>query len=98
MKTYWLKFKDGSESCCQGESAFDAVQIAEKISGKKVAVPDNLKYRPEESDAVAALPYPASPCVWQFDHPVSGKTPLFCSTPKQCKGRWSCPKSYSCTE
>ena len=37
MQTYWLKFDDGSESPCQGQSAYDAVLIAEHISGKSVA-------------------------------------------------------------
>lgn len=44
------------------------------------------------------LPYPASPCIWSFEHPVYGKTPNFCHDPKKCCGRTSCPQRHSCTE
>lgn len=93
MQGFWLKFTDGSSGYCQGQNAFDAVQIAEKLTGKTAVVGDN-KYQPK----VDTLPYPASPVIWQLDHPVYGKTPTFCSTPSQCKGRGSCPKSYACSE
>lgn len=93
MKGYWLKFSDGSRGYCQGESAYDAVKIAEKLTGKKVeAGPD--EWKPQ----LQTLPYPANPIIWQFDHPVNGKCPAFCHKPNQCAGRTACPQSYSCTE
>lgn len=40
---------------------------------------------------VETLPYAAKPYLHQIN------APDFCSTPRQCKGHTSCPKSYSCT-
>lgn len=93
MNGYWITFTDGSQGYCEGQNPYDAVQIAEKISGKTAEVGSN-KYDPK----IPALPYPATPIIWQFDHPAHGKCPPFCSTPKQCAGRTSCPKSYACSE
>jgi hypothetical protein len=92
VKSFWLTFTDGSKGCCQGESDYDAKRIAEKLTGKTVA---GGQYK---DIAAVTLPYPAEPVIWQFDHPVVGKTPAFCNTPEQCKGRGCCPKSYACTE
>lgn len=93
MQGYWIKFTDGSGGYCEGEGAYDCVQIAEKVTGKTVVVGDN-KYQPK----LDTLPYPAKPVIWQFDHPVNGKCPPFCHSPTQCKGGTSCPQNYSCTE
>lgn len=93
MQGFWLTFTDGSKGYCEGRSAFDAVQIAEKLTGKAVVVGDN-KWKPE----LKSLPYPATPIIWQLDHPVSGKCPAFCFRPDQCCGSTSCPQSRSCTE
>ena len=93
MNSYWIKFTDGTETCCQGETAYDARQIAEKLTGKTVEGP-----KWDAGPNVQTLPYPASPVVWKFEHPIHGKTPNFCYAPKQCKGRTSCPQNYSCTE
>jgi hypothetical protein len=93
MQGYWLKFTDGSNGYCQGESPYDAVSIAEKLTGKTVIVGDD-KWRPK----VDSLPYPANPIIWQLDHPVAGKTPAFCYRANQCKGRKACPQNPSCTE
>ena len=92
MTNYWLTFTDGSQGCCQGESEYGAKIIAEKLTGKKVAGGEFKEI------AAKILPYPAKPIIWQLDHPVYGKTPDFCHSPKQCAGRGSCPQSYSCTE
>lgn len=94
MNSFWIKFTDGSEACCEGGSAFDAKQIAEKVTGKTVESPSKWTAGPN----VLCLPYPAHPAVWQLDHPVHGKTPMFCHAPQQCKGRTSCPQRHSCTE
>lgn len=92
MKTFWITFTDGSQGCCQGSSEFDAKQIAEKLTGKKVG-------GGEYTDIAAkTLPYPATPIIWQFDHPVHGKCPAFCHDPKKCCGKTSCPKNYACSE
>lgn len=92
MKGFWLTFTDGTKGYCQGQSPYDAVQIAEKLTGKTVAV-DN-KWNP----TLPSLPYPATPVIWQLDHPVHGKTPSFCFRPEQCAGCTSCPQNRSCTE
>lgn len=92
MKGYWLTFMDGTHGYCEGNSEFDAKQIAEKLTGKKVA---GGEYR---DIAAKPLPYPANPIIWQLDHPVSGKCPAFCHSPNQCAGRGSCPQSYACSE
>jgi hypothetical protein len=92
MTAYWLTFTDGSKACCEGQSEYDAKLIAEKITGKTVA---GGKY---DNIAAVKLPYPASPAIWQFEHPIYGRTPTFCHSPEKCKGRGSCPQSYSCTE
>lgn len=93
MQGYWIDFTDGTSGYCEGQTAFDAVQIAEKITGKLAVVGEN-KYKPQ----LKTLPYPATPIIWQFDHPVSGKCPPFCSSPKQCAGRTACPNNYACSE
>ena len=93
MNGYWLKFTDGTKGYCQGQSPYDAVQIAEKLTGKQVECGGN-KYNPE----LKTLPYPAEPVIWQLDHPVRGKTPTFCYSPENCCGNTSCPGRRSCTE
>lgn len=94
MSAFWIKFTDGSEACCEGRSAFDAQSIAEHLTSKTVAdKPNNGTV-----GNVKSLPYPASPIIWQLDHPVRGKHPLFCHDPKNCAGRSSCPKNYACSE
>jgi hypothetical protein len=92
MKSFWLTFTDGSKACCEGETAYDAKQIAEKITGKTVA---GGKYN---DIAAVGLPYPATPRIWGFNHPCHGETPTFCHAPEQCKGKTACPQNYSCTE
>jgi hypothetical protein len=84
MKSFWITFEDGSKGCCEGNSQKDAERIAAKLTKKTV----------RES---TCLPYPASPVIWQFDHPVDGKCPRFCYTPEQCKGKTACPRNPCCT-
>ena len=98
MQSYWIKFEDGSGGCCQGQNEFDAASIAEHISGKKVKDGEEFKYQAEKNPNIKTLPYPANPIIWQFEHPVHGKTPTFCHRPTQCAGHTACPQSYSCTE
>lgn len=93
MQGYWIKFTDGTKGYCQGQTPFDAVQIAEKLTGKKVDCGGN-RYNPE----LQTLPYPADPVIWQLDHPCHGKTPTFCYQPEKCCGNTSCPGRRSCTE
>lgn len=92
LPSFWLTFTDGSKGCCDGSDAYDAKKIAEKITGKKVA---GGEY---QDIAAVSLPYPARPIIWQLDHPVSGKTPAFCYSPEQCKGKSCCTKGPACTE
>lgn len=92
MQGFWLTFTDGSNGYCEGGSEFDAKQIAEKLTGKTVAGGQF------HDIAAKKLPYPAKPIIWQLDHPVTGKCPAFCHSPRQCAGRTSCPQSHSCTE
>jgi hypothetical protein len=92
MHGYWITFTDGSNGYCEGSSEFDAVQIAEKLTGKKVGG------GPYKDFTLKTLPYPATPVIWQLDHPVSGKCPPFCHKPNECAGSGSCPQRYSCTE
>lgn len=95
MQGYWIEFTDGSKGYCQGQNAFDALAIAEKLTGKTVKIPDGgSKYSPN----LSSLPYPATPVIWQLDHPVVGKCPPFCFKPDQCKGKTCCPQNRSCTE
>lgn len=98
MQAFWMKFTDGTSGHCEGGSAYDAVRIAEHLTGKKVAVEDAYRYQVEKSEAVKILPYPASPMIWQFDHPVFGKTPTFCYGGSECRGRGACPKQRSCCD
>lgn len=92
MTPYWITFTDGSKACCEGQNEFDAKQIAEKFTGKKVGGGEWKDF------TMKRLPYPATPIIWQFEHPLHGKTPTFCCKPSQCAGRGSCPQNYSCTE
>ena len=90
MNGYWITFTDGSKGYCEGCSEYDAKIIAEKLTGKTVS---GDKWNPK----LPTLPYPASPVIWQLDHPVNGKCPPFCIKPDQCKGRTACPQNYACT-
>lgn len=92
MKSFWLMFTDGSTGYCQGDSPFDAKQIAEKLTDKKVA---GGQY---QDIAAKPIPYPANPIIWQLDHPCHGKCPAFCYTPEKCAGLTSCPHQPACTE
>lgn len=94
MQGFWLKFNDGSHGYCEGANAYDAVKIAEHLTKKTVVDTGDNKYQPK----LKTLPYPASPVIWQFDHPVNGKCPEFCHDPHNCKGRTACPKNYACSE
>jgi hypothetical protein len=94
MNAYWIKFSDGSEACCEGQNDYDARKIAEHVSGKTVDSPTKWEAGPN----VRSLPYPASPAVWQFAHPIHGVTPKFCYEPKKCAGRTSCPQRIGCVE
>ena len=91
MNTYWLTFTDGTHGCCQGQNERDAKVIAEHLTGKTVK-----GGRLKDIEA-KSLPYPASPIIWQLDHPVRGKTPDFCYMPGSCAGRTACPRQPSCT-
>lgn len=94
MRAYWLKFTDGCEACCEGQNELDAVRIAEKVVGKKVDGATSYDAGPN----VKPLPFPAAPVIWQFDHPVLGKTPDFCYSPKTCQGHTGCPQKRGCCE
>lgn len=85
MNNYWITFSDGACGFCNGTCEFDAKLIAFNATGKQAV-------------SAASIPYPASPVIWQFDHPVYGKTPTFCNSPHKCAGHTSCPQSRSCTE
>lgn len=92
MKGFWITFTDGSQGYCEGSDDYDAKIIAEKISGKKVGGGEYSKF------TMKSLPYPANPIIWQFDHPVNGKCPPFCFSPRECHGKTACPKNYACSE
>ena len=92
MQGFWLTFTDGTKGYCEGWDAFDAKQIAEKLTGKTVA---GGEYR---DIAAQTLPYPANPIIWQFDHPVNGNRPAFCYRPNQCAGKSGCRNTPACTE
>ena len=94
MQGFWITFTDGTKGYCQGQSAYDAVAIAEHLTKKTVNINSENKYKPN----LKTLPYPATPVIWQLDHPVHGKTPDFCHAPNQCAGRTACPQNHSCTE
>lgn len=98
MQTYWLKFTDGTDGYCEGMSAHHALTIAEKLTGKTVAVEPENKYQLAKSEAIKPNPYPVTGMIWQFDDPVYGVTPPFCWKRGSCVGRTACPQSYSCTE
>lgn len=84
MQGFWVKMEDGKKGYVEGESEYDAKGIAKHLLDSEVK-------------EIATLPYPASPVIWQLDHPVHGKTPNFCYRPQSCKGRTSCPTNPSCT-
>jgi hypothetical protein len=94
MQGFWITFTDGSEGYCEGNTAHDAMKIAEHFTKKTVKVLNGNQWDPD----IPRLPYPARPVIWQFEHPVHGKCPPFCYSPKSCKGNTSCPKDYACSE
>ena len=100
MTAYWITFEDGSKACSEGSSAYDAIKIAEKISGKKVLIPGAQSiYSKGVADEIAKpLPYPASPIIWQFTHPIDGKTPTFCHSPEKCLDKGRCQSERACND
>lgn len=96
METYHLTFTDGTTGYCEGQSPHDVVSIAEHITGKTVK-PGANKWDKSSWDSIKSNPYPVRNMIWQFDHPVRGKTPAFCTGGARCIGRGSCPMSYACT-
>lgn len=98
MQTFWIKFEDESGGSCDGQGSYDAVKIAEHVSGKKVKDNDKFEFRTDDNPNVKTLPYNAAPIIWQYEHPIYGKSPAFCHSPSQCCGHTSCPQSRSCTE
>lgn len=99
MRNYWLTFTDGSTGACQGATPLDVIQIAEGLTGKKVALRDGTPIWSRDVDtdpAVRPLPYPTTDMIWQFEHPIHGKTPPFCHSPAKCAGNNSCPGRRSC--
>ena len=107
MKPYWITFEDGTTGCCDGHNACDARAIAEHLADKKVKLrpepPRDPKFCFSEEDVRAAffvetLPYPASPTIWRYEHPVHGSCPAFCHHPRQCAGKNSCPRPRACDD
>ena len=94
---YWVTFeapvvhegKKVSAICVDAQKRETAERIAEAMGPTKY---------------IDVLPYPANPRVngpneeaptWKGE---ISRCPSFCYTPKQCKGRSSCPKDYACSE
>ena len=100
MQTFWVKFEDGSKACCQGQSAYDALRIAEHLSGKKVAAKPGEATNSWSANGreIAPLPYPAEPSIWKFEHPEYGTCPSFCHSPNTCAGRTACPQPRACND
>lgn len=92
MPIYWITFTDGTAGSCEGNTPYDAKRIAEHVTGKKVEGGEWKDFKAE------ILPYFAAPVIFQYEHPIHGKSPAFCYKPKECKGRTSCPQGRSCTE
>ena len=85
MRAYWLTFEGHKPGCVDAQSEYDAREIGKHLTKCKV-------------ETVKGLPYPASPRIYAYEHPVVGVTPSFCMHPEKCTGFGSCPRSYSCTE
>lgn len=85
MRAYWLTFEGHAAGCVDADGDYDAKRIGEHFTKCKVTKAEGL-------------PYPASPRIYAYDHPVIGVTPSFCFQPEKCKGSSSCPRSYSCVE
>lgn len=66
MKSWWVTFTDGTQVCCDGESAYDAKRIAEHFTKKKVAGGEDKDFDVKE------LPYPSSKAAWRYEHPIHG--------------------------
>ena len=99
MQAYWVELEDGGSVCTEAQSTYDAALIVEKITERRVKrKPGQDTLWPASGLEIACLPYPASPVVWQLDHPVHGKCPTFCFNPDGCKGRSSCPRPIACCD
>ena len=93
MNFYWLTFTDGTSACCEGQSRWDVVNIAEALSGKEVAG-DTSYSGLDGNENIQSLPYPSRNAIWKFKHPVHGEHPSFCMHPAKCAGRTSCPRGW----
>ncbi len=87
--TYWVQFSDRSAGCITVGADEDPVAVAGAFGQVK---------------EIDSLPYPASPILRQRELTADeqakgwGHCPDFCHSPRQCKGRTSCPQSYACSE
>jgi len=84
---YWLTFEKTISSggaCIEARGEQEAKEWAENLTRKKVT-------------EARILPYPASPVLWQFEHPIYGQTPCFCYQPGFCQDHRACPNDPSCT-
>lgn len=84
MPQYWITFENGGGACRHGETEQDAMDSAERITGRKPV-------------KAARLPYPATPRIL-LPEERPGAIPSFCMDGRGCAGRSSCPRPRSCVE
>lgn len=106
MGFYWVEFTDRKPGTIEVEASsyvgFHAAhgktesQIKRMQKERDDAVEAEIRERAAPFGTLSGysrLPYPAEP---RLD--VRSDCPSFCYSPRQCKGRGSCPKSYACSE
>lgn len=84
MAHYWITFDDDTTGCRHGESEQDAMDSAEKITGKK----------PSKAER---LPYPATPRILAREEWFDA-APSICMDGNRCAGHSACPYRISCAE
>lgn len=82
---FWVKFSGHPAGTVEAANADLAKTIGNEKTGK-LAV------------SAAALPYPASPIIFQRTDGPYGPCPPFCFQPEQCAGKSSCPRPRACSD
>lgn len=86
VQPYWVEFEKSGSKCVDACTEQHAMRLGEELSGLTAVT-------------AVRLPYPAEPRLTKHVYEsFGGHCPSFCYSPHSCKGRSSCPQSYSCTE
>lgn len=95
--SWWVTFADGSQGCIEAPVGHECEHSwDDKAKSEMLTLAAEIKG--VDATKIEPLPYPAKPRLNPQKHEKFGVIPSFCFTPRECAGRGSCPKRYSCVE